>query len=238
MRPAIVLAILLVPALCLPALGQTAGKAAVAGDEKRAAAQAAVGTAEAATTVADREEGFKKARQCYEVAIAEAEKALAAATTDADRRALRLQVLRTRLDLANMIFQRWLKTDLDFLEVTDRRVGDRARATELMKAALDQCHTVSAEGQKALVEIDHVSARERPAIVATYVLELRKIEREAKFSEAWVTYYYGWLLTPDFKPDKAKGERTKDESSMTPLPSSRTTRGCPTRRPRSGTPSW
>ncbi len=114
--------------------------------------------------------------------------------------------MRLRLDLANMIFQDWLKSDLDFLEVTDRRLGDRDHATEFMKTACEQIRVVSQEVQGALAQMDREGSEERPGHSN---IELRKIEREAKFSEAWITYYYGWILPPDFKP--APGERSKTE---------------------------
>ena len=97
-----------------------------------------VNKAKAAVNVGEREDGFKKARQYYEEAIADAQKASPRPPRPEESGKLRLQVMRIRLELANMIFQDWLKTDLDFLEVTDRRAGDRAHATELMKTANDQ----------------------------------------------------------------------------------------------------
>ncbi len=57
----------------------TGGGPAAAGDDKRALAQEEAVEAETAENVGQREEGFKKARQYYEEAIADAEKALAAA---------------------------------------------------------------------------------------------------------------------------------------------------------------
>lgn len=180
------------------ALGQTADKATEA--------TRAVAKARLAGTWEEREEGFRKARQRYEDAIAQAEKDAAAAPAGGDRDRLQMQAIRLRLDLANMIFQTWLKTDLDYLEVTDRLAGDRAHAAELLKAAMEQIRVVNAGVKKALAAIPDMD-RIRPSLPGG--LELRKIEREAKYAEAWITYYYGWALPANFKPEA--GESGKQD---------------------------
>jgi tetratricopeptide (TPR) repeat protein len=192
------------------ATGTAGGGAVTVGNEKVMLAQMEVTKGQAATLTGDREQYFLKARQYYEEAIAEANQTLTA-TTQADVRGkLRIQIIRLRLELANMIFQTWLKTDLDFLEITDRRAGDRAHATEILKTAADQFAGISRETQAILGEMDRMSIQERSKFFNTGNLELRKIERESKYDEAWVTYYYGWILTPDFKP-ASKDERSKSE---------------------------
>jgi tetratricopeptide (TPR) repeat protein len=180
------------------------------GGDKVRLALTELAKAKNAVNIGEREESFKRAKQFYEQAIADAEKSSAASSDAADRSKLRIQVMRVRLDLANMIFREWLKSDLDFLEVTDRRSGDRAHATELMKTAADQFRSISVEVQKALADIDHMdpAAKSKAFNIS---IELRRIERESKYSEAWITYYYGWILKSDFKPDKSKGELSKIE---------------------------
>jgi hypothetical protein len=90
--------------------------------------------------VAERDEAFKSAKTLYEQAIAEATTSAAAIPQEkiVERSAARLSLLKMHETVGNMLFLQWLKNDLDFLEVTDRRFGDRAPILALLKEATAQ----------------------------------------------------------------------------------------------------
>jgi len=187
-------------------------QAPAAGGNKLALAALAVGNALKAQNMGDRDTAFKNARQLYEGAIADAGKAMTAIPADriGDRNKALLDQVNLRLTLANMVFQQWLKTDLDLLEVTDRRGGDRTHATALLKIASDQYKAVLQDTQTWLSVLDQLPAEDRRKIVNSgQVRRVRNIQRDAEFSGAWVTYYYGWCLPKDFKP--TQGGRQRDE---------------------------
>ncbi|MBM4018701.1 MAG: hypothetical protein FJ288_10305 [Planctomycetes bacterium] len=194
-----------------PGTGPAATTSAGAGVEKAALAALEVQTGLAARIIADRDASFRKARQLYEEAIDEGNKALAAlpiGQKQDERNRLRLQVLKLRLDLANLIFQKWLKTDLDLLEVTDRRGGNRSRTVDLLRVCMAQYKAIAAESAAWLSEIDRMTMAERNKFANTGTeRQLRQIQREAKYDEAWVTYYLGWALPPDHKPEGKERSR-------------------------------
>ena len=185
----------------------TVGQAAP-GSNKAMLAAAESKEGDARTVAGERETHFEKACTYYLEAIDEAGKAVRAGKDFGERAKLRVQVLRWRLDLANMIFLKWLKTDLDFLEVTDRRGGDRAHAIKLMKVAAEQFQILSNESASLLLEVDQMPAADRLKFLNTGSFQLRSIQREASYGGAWVAYYYGWVLPADFKP-ATKEERSK-----------------------------
>ena len=172
----------------------------------------AVETALKAQNMAARDDAFKNACQLYEGAIADAAKAMQAIPADrlADRSKALMDLMGIRLKLANMVFQQWLKTNLDLLEVTDRRGGDRAHATGLLKIASDQYKATLQDSQTWLSALDQLPQEDRRKIVNSgKVRAVRNMQRDAEYNNAWVTYYYGWCLPKDYTP--AKGARTRDE---------------------------
>jgi len=183
------------------------------GADKAALAALEVETGAAATTMGERDAAFEKAQGLYEAAIAEGNQAIAAlpiGQKQDERNRLRLQVLKLRLVLSNLIFQKWLKTDLDLLEVTDRRGGNRARAVELLKVCMAQYKAIAAETVAWLSDIDRMSVADRNKFANTGTeRQLRQIQRETKYDEAWVTYYLGWCLPEDDKP--AANERSRKD---------------------------
>ena len=190
---------------------QTPGTAA--GGDKAALAAIEVQTALKNSNMGERETSFAKARVLYEGALDDLAKAVAAIPVgqkQEERDRLRLQLLKLRLELATFIFEKWLKTDLDLLEVTDRRGGNRPRAIDLLRACLSQYRAITEESTGWLSEIDRMSMTERNKFANTGVeRHLRQLQREAKYDEAWVTYYLGWALPVDFKP-AAKERSRKD----------------------------
>jgi len=164
--------------------------------------------AAAAKSVEERDACFERARALYEEAIAETQKALAqvpAAQWKA-RADARLQILQWRAELAKMIFQNWLKSDLDVLEVTDRRGGNRQEAARLLKVAEEQFHAVFRGGTEWLSEIDRDAdpAKYRNA----YSRRVENLRREAEYHTAWVMYYLAWVRPKDYQP--AEGETSRD----------------------------
>ncbi|HUU10238.1 MAG TPA: tetratricopeptide repeat protein [Phycisphaerae bacterium] len=179
---------------------------------KLALARMAVQNATGAKNMAARDTAFQNARKLYEGAIADASKALAAIPADRIEpiNKARLELMNLRLEMANMIFQNWIKTDLDLLEVTDRRGGDRARTKDLLKVATDLYTSVTQDTQVWLSALDQLPQEERRKYVNSgQVRKVQGVQREAEYSNAWILYYYGWVLPEDYKPP-AKG-RTRNE---------------------------
>jgi tetratricopeptide (TPR) repeat protein len=191
--------------------GTTPGAAAGAtGGEKAMLAELAVKKADGAKNVGEKEGFYKEARKFYEEAIDEGVKAFAAIPLEKteDRNKLRIQILKQRLDLANLIYQKWLDTDIQFLEITDRRGGDRAHAGELLKVSVEQYKAIATDTAAWLSEIDRFSITERSKFQNTgYDRQLRKVQAQAKFFEACASFYYGWLLPVDYKPADKQATR-------------------------------
>jgi len=194
-----------------PGTGQPGTPGAGAGSDKAALAAIEVQTALKNRNIGDRETSFKKARALYEGAIEDVSKAVAAIPVGQkpeERERLRLQLLKLRNELANFIFEKWLKTDLDLLEVTDRRGGNRDRAVELLRTCLAQYKAISEETAAWLSEIDRMSMPERNKFANTGVeRHLKQMQREGRYEEAWVTYYLGWALPADYKPPAKERSR-------------------------------
>jgi len=174
------------------------------------AAQAALEAEEAARaqTVAESDALFEKSRRLYEEAIAEAEETLAKTPADQweSRAEQKLQILNWRVGLGKMIFQNWLRNDLDLMEVTDRRAGNRQKATRLLKVAEEQYRTALRGITEWLAEIDRDTEHK-----SKYLLQrkLKDLRRDAKYNTAWITYYHAWGLPEDWEP--AKGERSRED---------------------------
>jgi len=179
---------------------------------KLALARLQVENTRLAKNMAARDTAFQNARKLYEGAIADSEKALAAIPADQIENVnqARRVLMNVRLELANMIFQQWLRDDLEFLEVTDRRGGNRQRATELLRVANEQYTVTIRDTEVWLSTLDQLPEEQRRTYVNTgQTRKVRGVQRDAKFANAWVTYYYGWILPKDYKPPKRK--RTRDE---------------------------
>ncbi|MCX5685282.1 MAG: hypothetical protein NT049_16610 [Planctomycetota bacterium] len=191
--------------------GQTPGTGAAAGGDKAALASIEVQTGLKNTNMGEREVSFKKARTLYEGAIEDTTKAAAAIPVGQkpeERDRLRLQALRLRMDLAAFVFEKWLKADIEYLEVTDRRGGNRARAVELFRTCLTQYKAIIEETTAWLSDIDRMSMPERNKFANTGAeRNLKQWQRDAKYREAWVTYYLGWALPTDFKPEGKERSR-------------------------------
>jgi tetratricopeptide (TPR) repeat protein len=186
-----------------PAVGAGSNALALANVEYQKALQAKI--------IGDRDTAFKKAKQYYEQAIAEATQAMKAIPGDktADRFNARLAVLKIRKTLADMIFEQWLKTDLDYLQITDRRAGDRQRTIELLKVAGDHYKAALEDSRTWMSELDHMDMRERLKYANTIERQVKSTQREAQYSSDWITYYYAWVLPPDYVP--AEKERSRKQ---------------------------
>jgi len=161
-----------------------------------------------AKTVSDRDASFEKAKELYEQAIAEAQEALTGSpATDWKPRAdVRLQILTWRAELANRIFQNWLKNDLDLLEVTGGRGGDREKVARLLQTAENQYRAAFQGSIEWQSEIDLDPDRNQ-YVNAGYTRRLRDLQRDAKYYAAWTTYYRAWTLPKDYKPPKGGQSR-------------------------------
>jgi hypothetical protein len=166
--------------------------------------------AAAAKTVAERDASFEKAKELYEQAIAEAQEALAGSpATDWKTRAdARLQILTWRAELAGMIFQDWLKNDLDLLEVTDRWGGDREKVARLLQTAEQQYRAAFQGSIEWQSEIDRDPDRNQ-YVNAGYTRRLRDLQRDAQYYAAWTAYYRAWTLPKDYKPPQ--GGRSRED---------------------------
>jgi hypothetical protein len=197
-----------------PATGQQPAPAAAG--SKLALANLTARSAQDAKIIGERENLFKKASGEYTEAIDEMKTALIhTAPEKAGERGnpkaeLRFQILQTRMALASMIFMNWLGPDLDILEVSDRRAGDRAKAVELLKQAKTQFGTAQEDASGWLSEIDRMNKAEADKLInAGYKTKLSGVQREADFNNAWLTYYYAWILPKDYKPEA--GEKTRQQ---------------------------
>jgi len=155
----------------------------------------------------EREAHFAKARQIYEDVIQEATQN-AASESGVERNKTQLDILRVRQEFANMVFQQWLKEDLNILELTDRRGGDRPYVTKLLKVCADQYQAIDAVTSQMLSELDRMTIQERSKFFSVGQTELRRIDRESRYNEAWVNYYYAWVLPPDYTP-QGKDQRSR-----------------------------
>ncbi len=162
--------------------------------------------------MAARDEAFQNARKLYEGAIADAEKAVAAISADRieEMNEARQALLNVHLELAKMIFQEWLRDDLEFLEVTNCRSGGLGRAAELLRIANEQYTATISGAEIWLSTLDQLPEDQRKTYVNSgQTRRVRNLQRDARFANAWATYYYGWILPKDYKPPK--GKRTRDE---------------------------
>jgi len=177
-----------------------------------ALARLQVENARLAKDMGPRDTAFQNARALYEAAIADAEKALAAIPADkvTQINEARRELMTVRLEFANMIYQKWLSDDLKLIEATDRRGGSIERATELLGIANEQYTTTVRDTEVWLSTLDQLPEDERRRYVNTgQMRKVRAVQRDAKFANAWVAYYYGWLLPKKYKPPK--GKPTRDE---------------------------
>jgi hypothetical protein len=164
----------------------------------------------AGLTPTDTDAHFEKAKQTFEQAIADAQKAFAGIPADdwKTRADARLQILTSRAELANMIFQNWLKNDLDLLEVTDCRGGDREKVARLLQTAEHQYRAAFQGSIEWQSEIDRDPNRNQ-YVNAGYTRRLRDIQRDAQYYAAWTAYYRAWVLPKDYKPPQ--GGRSREE---------------------------
>ncbi|MCX5672218.1 MAG: hypothetical protein NTU94_12945 [Planctomycetota bacterium] len=180
-----------------------------------------------ARIIGDRDAAFRKAKQYFEQAIAEAAQATKAIPVEKtmDRYNARLTVLKTRKTLADMIFEQWLKTDLDYLQITDRRAGDRQRTIDLLKVAGDQYKASLEDCRTWMSELDRMDMKERLKYTNTFDREIRRTQREAQYSSDWITYYYGWVLPVDYVPaDKERSRKQLLDDAITAFQAYTTTR--------------
>jgi tetratricopeptide (TPR) repeat protein len=179
--------------------------------DTRAKAVAEATKAEAAGTLAEREDRFLNARQYYQRAIDDAVKAMRATKEKSDHSRIQYDILQMRMALSDMILLKWMRPDLDLLEASDRRAGDRSHAAELAKAAFDLnwYRGILGDITGVVNDMDFVSPAERTKDFIERSQELRRLERQAEFSRGLANFYYGWLLSPDFKPNRANGEMSK-----------------------------
>ena len=188
------------------------GSAPEAGGNEALLAALTVQKAMAATNLKERQDLFAEARRHYEGAIAAGEKAMSAvpAGREDERNKIRMETLELRLALAKMMFEKWLKGDLDLLEMTDRRGGDRALAIELLRAAMKQYEAAAKAATVWLSEMDRLDPKERLKVINTgYLRGVQSVRRNAELGHAWTLYYLGWALPADSKP--ADGERPRED---------------------------
>jgi tetratricopeptide (TPR) repeat protein len=193
-----------------PAAGTTDQSAAGDPASERALALLAVQKAGAAQTIGERDTAFKEARDHYTKAIAALVAKLGALGVDKvmDRNSVRYDIITVRLELANTIFQKWLKTDLDMMEMTDRRFGDRQRVTDILKAGADQYAAALQDVATWESTLDQLPQDDRLKVINSGKRRLvNNITREAQYNNAWIIFYYGWLLPKDYKAPQGQPKR-------------------------------
>lgn len=187
-------------------------QAGMPGDRQMALAQLAIQQVRLAENMAARDEAYKQARGFYEQAIAEREKALKALPPDEleKRNDARFNLLRARLELANMVFQQWVKIDLDLLEAGQGFGGDRPRVIQLLSLATDAYDATIRDCEEWLSALAMLpgEGNQRFAMLGKR-REVANKMKEAKYYNAWAQYYYGWMLPKDYKPKK--GQRARNQ---------------------------
>jgi len=159
-----------------------------------------------------RERAFRQAKQLYEQAIQVRKKAYETAPADqlTKQNEALFHLIQARLALANMIFQDWLKTNLDLLEISQRQGGDREGAVKLLRLANDAYADVTNACESWLTNLAMLPGDDYSQF--TNLGKRRKVrnaEKQARYFGAWGQYYYAWLLPEAYKPPE--GRRTRKE---------------------------
>ncbi len=161
---------------------------------------------------AARDKAFQQARQFYEKAIQARKKALEAvpAAKLKEQNEARLALIQARLALANMIFQQWIKDDLDLLEVTQRYGGDRQRVVPLLHQAVETYAKVVEDGNAWLSNLTMLPGDYSRFANLNKRRQVKDAMNQANYFSAWALYYHGWLLPkgegPDKGSEKAEGQ--------------------------------
>jgi len=182
------------------------------GEAQMHLAQLAIREARLAENMAARDAAYKQARHFYEQAIAEREKALKAIPPARleKRNDARFNLIKARLELANMIFQQWIKIELDLLEAGLGFGGDRPRVIRLLSLASDTYDATLRDCEEWLSTLAMLpgEGNQRFTLLSRR-REVTTMMKEAKYYNAWTQYYYGWLLPKNYKPKK--GQRGRKE---------------------------
>ena len=182
------------------------------GQKQLELAELAVQQARRADNMAARDRAFQQAKQLYEQAVEARKKAIEAIPADqlTKQNEALYQLIQARLALANMIFQEWLTTDLNLLEMTQRHGGNRQRAIELLSLATD-AYAATVEGcENWLTNLAMLPGGDYSRF--TNLGTRRKIQdagKQARYFNAWAQYYYGWLLPEDYKPEEGRRNRVQ-----------------------------
>jgi len=181
------------------------------GDAKLMLANLEVNKAAQAEMIGERNAAYARAYDLFLEAVADMQAGLekvpeAKWQEQAD---LRLKIITTRMAFANIVFNQWLRGDLDLLEVADRRSGDCQGALSRLEKAKTQFLTALEETNQWLSEIDRLPEDEQDRLInAGYKAKLNGIRREAEYFGAWVRYSYAWLLPKDYKsPDGGRSRK-------------------------------
>jgi len=168
--------------------------------------------------MAARDKVFQQARRFYEQAIQARQKALDAVPADKlkEQNEARLDLIRARLALANMVFQQWIKNDLDLLEVTQRYGGDRQRVIPLLQQAVETYAKVVEDGDAWLSNLAMLPGDYSRFASLNKRREVRDAMNQAKYFSAWAQYYCGWLLPKGPEQDKGNGEDKGKEKGESP----------------------
>jgi len=192
--------------------GQPGAKAGPPGFREMKLAELAIKQAQQAQNMAAQDQAYQQAREFYEKAIEARKQAVAAVPADklTDQNDARHELIVARIALANMIFQQWIKTDLNLLELTQRYGGNRKRAAELLGLATEAYAATIEDCEAWLTNLAMLPGDDYSRF--TNLGKRRQImdaSKQATYFNAWAQYYYGWLLPEDYKPPKGKRNRTE-----------------------------
>ncbi|MDK1030963.1 MAG: hypothetical protein QGD94_03060 [Planctomycetia bacterium] len=143
---------------------------------------------------------FKKSESLYLNAIAKADKQIEAFAdvTSVKRSAFYLNALKWRLELADMIFDKWTASERYQIEITDRQQGDRKRVAERLKGALETYRDVLKQISRWVSQMDRATKEDfdDKFDIPGFYREALALQRTARYHRGWLTYYYVYVHPP------------------------------------------
>ncbi|MDP6381134.1 MAG: hypothetical protein QF662_07295, partial [Phycisphaerae bacterium] len=158
---------------------------------------------------AQKEKLFDKSQSFYLSAIKSADKQVDAIKelTSKTRSKLRMDLLQWKLELADMIFEKWASPQLNLMEITDRQQGDREKVIKMVGTSLKHYRETLQDLNQWISEMDRSADFDEAFDNPEFYRDALRLQRRSRYTMAWVTYYYAYVLPDNFKP--ADGQRSR-----------------------------